>query len=88
MVPMAESDTFSIDCRTCVATGTTACADCVVSQVLANSAGPIELIVSSPGRATSDPDPAERAVELFAAAGLLDAEPVFVAPDDFGTAHP
>ena len=66
---------LSIECSTCVATGTTACADCVVNHLLANDAGPIDLVtvpLSTPMSST------ERAVVLFRRAGLLDDPIQFV----------
>ena len=76
---MFDSDLF-IDCATCVAAGTTACGDCMITHLLANDDGPIDYVVAPVVSITS---PVERAVELFAAAGLLDDPPVFVEPDDF-----
>ncbi len=76
---MNDSDLF-IDCATCVAAGTTACGDCMVAHLLANDDGPIDYVVAPVVSITS---PVERAVELFAAAGLLDDPPCFVTPDDF-----
>lgn len=49
-----------IDCDECRMQHTTACADCVVTHLLEDLAGPIEL----------DPDQAE-ALELLADAGLV-----------------
>ena len=43
MVGMETFD-ISIECGTCVATGTTACADCIVTHLLANDDGPIDLV--------------------------------------------
>ncbi len=43
---MFDDDALRIDCDTCVATGTTACNDCVVGHVLANEDGPIGLVVA------------------------------------------
>jgi hypothetical protein len=43
MVGMENFD-LSIECDTCVATGTTACADCIVTHLLANDDGPIDLV--------------------------------------------
>lgn len=76
MGTMLGSDDLSIDCNTCVATGTTACNDCLVTHVLANESGPIELV-------PAPPRPAERAIELFVAAGLVDDPPVFVGVAEF-----
>ena len=55
-----------------MATGTTACADCIVTHLLANDVGPIDLVtvpVATPLSAT------ERTIALFRSAGLVD-EPV------------
>jgi hypothetical protein len=71
---------LSIECDTCVATGTTACADCLVSYLLANDDGPIGLVtvpVAAPLSVT------DRAVQLFEQAGLLDGPAQFVDIDEF-----
>lgn len=69
---------FSIECGTCVAHATTACSDCVVTHLLANDDGPIDLVTVE-----LTPSPEQRAIELFARAGLL-ADPVeFVSLADF-----
>jgi hypothetical protein len=71
---------LSIECGTCVATGTTACADCLVTHLLANDDGPIDLVtvpLAAPVSAT------ERAVALFRRAGLLDDPVQFVSLADF-----
>ncbi len=90
MVGMDNSDTdgadatLSIECGTCVATGTTACADCLVTHLLANDDGPIDLVtvpvdapVDAPVTAT------DRAVTLFQRAGLLGDPVEYVSPADF-----
>lgn len=64
-----------LDCRTCVAVGTTACEDCVVTHLLANDDGPIDLVVV--------PDPVDAAVELLAGAGLISGAPSWVERSDF-----
>ena len=71
---------FAIECGTCVATGTTACTDCVVSHLLANDDGPIDLVTVpvSPPISASD-----RAIALFRSAGLLDDPIQFVSPAEF-----
>lgn len=79
---MVGMDTFdiSIECGTCVATGTTACADCIVTHLLANDDGPIDLVtvpIVAPITAV------DRAVGLFRRAGLLDDPVVFVDVADF-----
>ncbi len=79
MVDMENFD-LSIECGTCVATGTTACADCVVTHLLANDDGPIDLVtvpVAAPITAV------DRAVGLFRRAGLLDDPVEFVDLADF-----
>ena len=68
-----------VECRTCPATGTTACGDCVVTHLLANYDGPIEYQPINAAR---------RAVDLFASAGLLDDPPRFVSPAAFASAAP
>jgi hypothetical protein len=71
---------ISIECGTCVATGTTACADCLVTHLLANDDGPIDLVtvpVAAPLSVT------DRAIALFRSAGLV-GEPVeFVTVAEF-----
>ena len=80
MTAMFETDGVHIDCHTCVAANTTACNDCLVTHLLANDAGPIDLVLAGrPAR----PTPVELVIERFTRAGLLDDPPVFVAPDDF-----
>jgi len=80
---MTERDdsALQLDCQTCLAANTTACGDCIVAHVLANDDGPIELVSTGltivPPQPASD-TPIERAVDLLAKAGLLDAEPVWV----------
>jgi hypothetical protein len=79
MVGMETFD-ISIECGTCVATGTTACADCIVTHLLANDDGPIDLVtvpIAAPTTAT------DRAVSLFQRAGLLDDPIEFVDVADF-----
>ncbi len=85
-----ETDDITIECATCPATGTTACGDCVIAHLLANDAGPIDLMTTAPvtlDMRTGSSDVAatavERAVALFAAAGLLDDPPVLVPSIEF-----
>lgn len=66
---------FAIECGTCLATGTTACTDCVVAHLLANDDGPIDLVSVAVGR---PPSATERAISLFERAGLLDDPIQFV----------
>lgn len=75
-----ENPHLSIECDTCVATGTTACTDCVVAHLLANDDGPIDLVTVPLAAPQSSTD---RAVALFRRAGLLDDPIEFVAPADF-----
>jgi len=79
MGDMSETD-LPIDCATCVASGTTACGDCVVAHLLANDDGPIEFVVAPVVSLTT---PVDRAVSLLASAGLLDDPPTFVPADVF-----
>ena len=80
MVDMNDEAGFTLECGTCVATGTTACADCVVAHLLANDDGPIEYVPVSVGRPRTAVD---RAIELFAQAGLLDDPVQFVTAGEF-----
>lgn len=89
---MFDDEMIGLDCATCVAANTTACGECVVTHVLANDAGPIELVVvagsdevATPG-AAADADPVDRAIGLFAKAGLVDDRPCFVDPAAFDEA--
>ena len=79
------TDEVTIECATCPATGTTACGDCVVTHLLANDAGPINYAPT--GHATIDEgaelSDLDRAIALFAAAGLLDDPPVLVEQVEF-----
>jgi hypothetical protein len=75
-----DSADLSIECGTCVASGTTACADCVVTHLLANDDGPIDF-VTVPVAAPTTPE--QRAIELFRRSGLLDDPVQFVAVADF-----
>lgn len=80
MVHMFQNDDLVLDCRTCVAVNTTACSDCVVHHLLANDAGPIDFL---PTPASVAPSESERAVSLFAKAGLIDDSPTWVPYDEF-----
>jgi hypothetical protein len=75
MAHMFSSDDITLDCRTCVATNTTACEDCIVNHLLANDAGPIDFV---PIEQVSAPSDTERVVDLFVKAGLVHDEPEFV----------
>ena len=75
-----ETFDISIECGTCVATGTTACADCIVTHLLANDDGPIDLVTVPIKAPTTAID---RAVGLFQRAGLLDDPIEFVDVADF-----
>ncbi|MFK7918278.1 MAG: hypothetical protein AB8G14_09400 [Ilumatobacter sp.] len=74
---MFSDDDLVLDCRTCVAVNTTACSDCVVHHLIANDAGPIEFVPAPVVSAS------QRAVQLFAKAGMLDDEPSFVSYSEF-----
>jgi len=80
MMGCMEKFDISIECGTCVATGTTACADCIVTHLLANDDGPIDLVtvpVAAPLSVT------DRAIALFRQAGLVDDEIEFVSLTEF-----
>ena len=77
---MFSNDELTLDCNTCLAANTTACSDCVVSHLLANDDGPIDLEpvpVESPLRAV------DRAVGMFGRAGLVGDVPEFVTREEF-----
>lgn len=80
MADMDDEAGFSLECGTCVATGTTACADCVVAHLLANDDGPIEYVPVSVARPRTATD---RAVDLFMQAGLVDNPVQFVTVAEF-----
>jgi hypothetical protein len=79
MVVMDNFD-LSIECGTCVATGTTACADCIVTHLLANDDGPIDLVTVPVAAPLSS---ADRAIALFRSAGLVDDPIEFVSVAEF-----
>ncbi|MEM8747944.1 MAG: hypothetical protein AAF945_03515 [Actinomycetota bacterium] len=74
------ADAIAIDCGTCLAANTTACGDCIVTHLLANDAGPIELVVAD---RPAPVDAVERAIDLLVAAGLCDDPPAEVSADEF-----
>ena len=80
---MFDHDFVNIDCNTCLATGTTACNDCVVGHVLANESGPINLVVTSRAAHHSDQDDVSRVIGLMSRAGMLDDPPVLLTADQF-----
>ncbi|HSL73048.1 MAG TPA: hypothetical protein VK853_01185 [Ilumatobacteraceae bacterium] len=71
---------LSIECGTCVATGTTACADCIVTHLLANDDGPIDLVTVP---VAVEPSATAGAIDLFRRAGLLDDPIRFVSVAEF-----
>lgn len=79
MVGMENND-ISIECGTCVATGTTACADCIVTHLLANDDGPIDLVTVPIAAPLSVID---RTIALFRSAGLVDDPVLFVDVAEF-----
>lgn len=84
LVTMFETDGLHIDCHTCLAANTTACNDCLVTHLLANDDGPIDLVVT-PIRPLRTPEQraVDVAIERFVRAGLLDDPPVFVPVHEF-----
>ncbi len=80
MIECMDNFVTSIECGTCVATGTTACADCIVTHLLANDDGPIDLEVVP---VTLPLSVTARTVELFRRAGLVDDPVEFVSVADF-----
>lgn len=77
---MFSQDEITLDCNTCLAANTTACADCIVSHLLANDDGPIEL---EPVPVHAPVSSADRVVGMFGRAGLIDDDPVFVSQREF-----
>ena len=82
MVGMENND-ISIECGTCVATGTTACADCIVTHLLANDDGPIDLVTVAVAAPLSVTD---RAIALFRSAGLVSDPVEFASVEEFESA--
>jgi len=80
MMGCMEKFDISIECGTCVATGTTACADCIVTHLLANDDGPIDLVMVPVAAPLSVTD---RAIALFRSAGLVDDPIEFVSVAHF-----
>jgi hypothetical protein len=77
---MSEDARFTIDCDTCMAAATSACTECVVTDVLAGADVPIAL---TPVAARSRLD---EVVALFRHAGLVGDDPQWVEPDEFEAA--
>jgi len=75
-----ENNEISIECGTCVATGTTACADCIVTHLLANDDGPIDLVAVAVAAPLSVTD---RAIALFQSAGLVSDPVEFASAEEF-----
>jgi hypothetical protein len=76
----------TIECGTCVAAGTTACTDCIVSHLVANDDGPIEYVpipISEHPSRSAAVRAVDRAIELFRRAGLVDDPVEFVDPAEF-----
>lgn len=80
---MTESDDFSIDCKTCIGAGTTACNDCIVTHLLANDDGPIDYVPVALTEVPRVPDQNEVAVSLFVRAGLVDDHAPFISVEEF-----
>ncbi len=86
-VDMNGNDDFTIDCKTCIGVGTTACNDCVVMHLLANDDGPIDYVPVQLAIVPRVPDANEAAIELFLRAGLLTDPVQFVPVDEFDPAR-
>jgi hypothetical protein len=83
MGDMFNDDQLSLDCGTCIGSGTTACSDCLVSHLLANDDGPIEFVPVRLAEVPRLPTPDELAVAMLSRAGLLDDTPHFVSFAEF-----
>jgi hypothetical protein len=84
MVNMFQTNGSTIECATCVATGTSACSECIVTFVLANDAGPIDYVPTPVAlRAAEYDGSVDRAVALLVSAGLVDHPVEFVSVDEF-----
>lgn len=79
---MFENDELSIDCNTCIGAGTTACSDCVMTHLLANDDGPIEIVPVRLIEVPPAPTAQEMALDMFVRAGLVDAAAPFVSADE------
>lgn len=77
---MFSENDFTLDCQTCQAANTTACSDCIVSHLLANDDGPIDL---EPVPVHAPVSPIDRAVGMFDRAGLLGETAEFVTQLEF-----
>jgi hypothetical protein len=80
---MFDSDDLTIDCKTCIGAGTTACTGCIMTYLLANDDGPIDYVPVQLTEVPRIPDPEEVAIELFRRAGLVGDSPDFVSLDEF-----
>ncbi len=80
---MFSPDEFTLDCQTCVAANTTACSDCIVSHLLANDDGPIDL---QPVAVHAPVSPIDRAIGMFGRAGLIGDVAEFVSQREFDEA--
>jgi len=109
MSDMNDTPSTSIECGTCVAAGTTACTDCIVTHLLANDDGPVDFVpvaLGAPSRTGAGPDgdvraddrpdradrahrtaEADRVIELFRRAGLVDEPVVLVPVEEFEAGH-
>lgn len=83
--PSTSADSTSIECGTCVAAGTTACTDCLVTHLLANDDGPVDFVPVELAQPRPDH---ELVIELFRQAGLVDDPVVFVAVEEFDSVGP
>lgn len=84
LAPAPTPPAMSIECGTCVAAGTTACTDCVVSHLVANDDGPIDYVPVPLVAVRSAAERAvDRAIALFVQGGLLDDPIEFVDPAEF-----
>jgi len=82
-VNMTAHQNFSIDCKTCIGAGTTACNGCLVTHLLANDDGPIDYVPVVLSEVPRLADPQEMAISMFIQSGLVDVPIQLVPVEDF-----
>ncbi|WP_394934619.1 hypothetical protein [uncultured Ilumatobacter sp.] len=80
---MTGHQNFSIDCKTCIGAGTTACNGCFVTHLLANDDGPIDYVPVVLSEVPRLADSQEMAISMFIQSGLVDVPIQLVPVEDF-----